>query len=179
MSFSCYLLKIWWHFTHAHYAGLIASTIFRPNKLIRVTSFKITWSHPASHPVQQLREIILSDIKLWNYSHFLTTQNWQNCKRVFLPCYCHEICRVEAVDLEYSNYTFNIITFCEFVKFGAISWNIDNLPITASLKFESENFYAHVTHVNVVIFCTVSFFFFFSTKSILSQFQISLPNLRF
>ena len=31
---------------------------------------------------------------------FFTTQNWQNWKRLFLLCYCHENYRVEAVDLK-------------------------------------------------------------------------------
>ena len=32
---------------------------------------------------------------------YLTAHNWQNWKRVFLSCYCHEIYRVKAVGLKY------------------------------------------------------------------------------
>ena len=34
--------------------------------------------------------------------------------------------------------------FCENAKFGSISWKIDILPVTAQLKFESENSLAHM-----------------------------------
>ena len=37
---------------------------------------------------------------------------------------------------------------CEYVKFGATSWKIDILSITASLKFESKNSFAHVNTYN-------------------------------
>ena len=36
---------------------------------------------------------------------------------------------------------------CEYMEFGAISWKIDILSITASLKFESKNYFAHVWHI--------------------------------
>ena len=47
--------------------------------------------------------------------------------------------RVEAVGLQNSNYTIFVN-----IKFGAISWKIDILAITAQLKFESENSFAHM-----------------------------------
>ena len=37
--------------------------------------------------------------------------------------------------------------FCEYVKFGAISWNFDILSITASLQLESKNPFAHMWHI--------------------------------
>ena len=39
--------------------------------------------------------------------------------------------RVEAVGLKTSNYTFKNTNFVSNVKFGAISWKIDILSITA------------------------------------------------
>ena len=56
--------------------------------------------------------------------HALTAHNWQKWKR-------HEIYRVEAGGLKNSNYTFKNYDFCEYVEFGAISWNFDILSITA------------------------------------------------
>ena len=56
--------------------------------------------------------------------------NWQKLKSIFLTCPCHKIHRVEAVGLKSSNYTFKNDDFCEYVKFGAISWKIDILSIT-------------------------------------------------
>ena len=51
---------------------------------------------------------------------------WNYIPYVFLP---YEIYRIEAVGLKRSNYkTYDI---CEYVKFGAISWKIDILSITA------------------------------------------------
>ena len=38
--------------------------------------------------------------------------------------------------------------FCEYVKFGVISWKFDILLITALLKFESKIPFAHVWHVS-------------------------------
>ena len=60
---------------------------------------------------------------------FLTAHNWQNWKRVFLPCYWYEIYRVEACGLKNSNYAWQNYDCCEYVKFGAISWKMDILPI--------------------------------------------------
>ena len=76
-------------------------------------------------------------------SCFLTTYNWQNEKRVFLTCPCHEIYRDEAVGLKNAI----ILEKCEYVEFEAISWKIDILSITAWLKFESKNSFAHVWHI--------------------------------
>ena len=65
------------------------------------------------------------------YVPWLTDHNWQKWKRVFLTCLCHKMFRVEAVGLKSSNYTWKIMIFGEHVKFGAISWKIDILSITA------------------------------------------------
>ena len=35
----------------------------------------------------------------------------------------------------------------ENVEFGVISWKFDILSVTASLKFESKNSFAHVRHI--------------------------------
>ena len=64
-------------------------------------------------------------------TYLLTAHNWQKWKRVFLTCPCHEIYRVESVGLKTSNYTLKDYDFCEYVKFGAISWKFDILSITA------------------------------------------------
>ena len=61
----------------------------------------------------------------------LTAHNWQKWKSTFLTCPCHKIYRVEAVGLKNSNYTYKFYDFCEYVKFGAISWTFDILSITA------------------------------------------------
>ena len=37
--------------------------------------------------------------------------------------------------------------FCEYVKFGAISWKFGILSISAELKFEFKNPFAHVSHM--------------------------------
>ena len=42
---------------------------------------------------------------------YLTFHYWQNWKRVFRLCYCHEIYRVEAVALKNHNYTWKITIF--------------------------------------------------------------------
>ena len=55
----------------------------------------------------------------------LTAHNWQKMKKVFMTCPCHEIYRDEAVRLKKCNYT------CEYVEFGAISWEFEILSITA------------------------------------------------
>ena len=73
----------------------------------------------------------------------LTAHNWQKWKSTFLTCPCHEICRVEAVGLNNSNYTWKI-TISEYVKFGAISWKCDILSITARSKLKSKSPFAHV-----------------------------------
>ena len=37
--------------------------------------------------------------------------------------------------------------FCEYVRFGAISWKFDILSITAQSKFESKNPFPHIWHM--------------------------------
>ena len=53
----------------------------------------------------------------------LTAHNWQKMKKsIFLTCPHHKICRVEeAVGLKVRIILQNY-DFCEYVKFGAISW---------------------------------------------------------
>ena len=87
-------------------------------------------------------------IKMNNYFiKPLTTYNWQKWKRVFPTCPCHEIYKDDAVCLKSYKYTFKNYDFCEYVEFGAISWKFDILSITAWLKFESINSFAHVWHI--------------------------------
>ena len=57
---------------------------------------------------------------------------------------CREIYKVEALGLKISKLYLQTYNFCEFSKFGAISWKINILLITALLKFESENSFAHM-----------------------------------
>ena len=54
---------------------------------------------------------------------------------------------VTAIDLSLFNYTSKNYDFWEYVKFGAISLKFDFLLITAWLKFESKNPFAHMWHV--------------------------------
>ena len=50
----------------------------------------------------------------------LTAHNWQNWKRVFLSCYCHENDKVEAIGLENDNYsyTWKLTIFVNMWNFG-------------------------------------------------------------
>ena len=64
---------------------------------------------------------------LWD----LTAHNWQNWKRVFLTCPCHEIYKDEAVRLKKLQIYLKNYDLREYVDFGAISWNFDILSITA------------------------------------------------
>ena len=74
----------------------------------------------------------------------LMAHNWKKWKRVFLTCPCHKIYRDEAVGLKSFKYTLEIMIYVSiwgnFLKF-------DILSITAELKFESENSFAHVWHI--------------------------------
>ena len=60
----------------------------------------------------------------------LTAYNWQKWKRVFLTCPSNEIYRDEAVGLKSCNYSWKITIYVN-MGFGAISWKIDILLITA------------------------------------------------
>ena len=53
--------------------------------------------------------------------------NWQKWKGISL----HKIYRVEAINLAIFIYTWKIAIFVNMMKFGAISWKIDILSITA------------------------------------------------
>ena len=57
-------------------------------------------------------------------------------KKVFLTCPCDEIYRDKTVGLKSCKYTWKNYDSCKYVEFGAIS-----------LKFESENSFAHVWHI--------------------------------
>ena len=48
----------------------------------------------------------------------LTAPNWQKWKRVFLTCLCHEIHRVEAVDLKSCKYTWKITIHVKMRNLG-------------------------------------------------------------
>ena len=88
----------------------------------------------------------------------LTAHNWQKWKRIFLKCHFYKISRVEAIDLKlyFKKY--------EYVRFGAVSWKIDNLSITAYSKLESKNPFAHMwpiwvwlTTAHHISFCLINF----------------------
>ena len=68
-------------------------------------------------------------------------------KSVPLSCHCHEIYKVEAVSQKNFNNNFKNYDFYEYVKFGVISLEIDILSINASIKFESENSFAHILFI--------------------------------
>ena len=44
--------------------------------------------------------------------------------------------RLESPGLKSYDYTLKIYDYCEYVKFGAISWKFDILSITAQLKIQ-------------------------------------------
>ena len=48
----------------------------------------------------------------------LTAHNWQNWKRVFLTCPCHEICKDEAVGLKNCKYTWKIKIYMNMWNLG-------------------------------------------------------------
>ena len=77
----------------------------------------------------------------------LTAHNWQNWNKVFLSCYCHEICRVEAVGLK-KNYN------CTWkIMISVNMWNLEQFlenQYFANNFFKvwiSELFFTHVTHI--------------------------------
>ena len=57
-----------------------------------------------------------------------------------------EIYSVEAFGLKKSNNTLKIMIFCEYVKFGAVSWTTGILSI--KIKFESKNSFAHMLFIS-------------------------------
>ena len=64
--------------------------------------------------------------ELWKYG--LTAHTRQEWKSTFLTYHCHEIYREEAVGLKkIPIILWKIMIFCEYVKFGPISLNIDIL----------------------------------------------------
>ena len=56
-----------------------------------------------------------------------------------------------VIGLKNSNYT-KKYSFCEYVKFKAISWKVEILPTTAQLKFESENSLHYDTLITMILF---------------------------
>ena len=89
------------------------------------------------------------NILTWNIASLyftLTAHNWQNWKRVFLTCPCHEIYKDEAVGLKSCKY-WKITNHVNMWNLGRFAWNFDILLITASLKFEFKNSFAHVWHI--------------------------------
>ena len=48
----------------------------------------------------------------------LTAHNWQNWKRVFLTCPCHEIYKDEAVGLKSCKYTWKITIYVNMWNLG-------------------------------------------------------------
>ena len=103
----------------------------------------------------------------------LTAHNWQNWKIVFLSCYCHKIYRVEAVGLKIlimlENYS-----FCEYVKFGAISWKNQYFANNCLIKFESENSFARIQ-----LQLSSSKQIPYLSNRFLVKYSFSVPNLLF
>ena len=100
---------------------------------------------------------------IWS-NHFLTfclalyRLTTGKIEKEFLSCYWNLYGR-SSWSKKFKLY-FKNCNFCEYLKFGAISWKINILPITALFKFKSENSFAYyVTHITVVIFCTANFVF--------------------
>ena len=93
------------------------------------------------------------------------THNWQKWKSIFLTCPWHGFYKEEAVCLKnvlilyFKNYE-----FCEYVKFGTISWTFDILSITALLKleyifeFEFENKFIY----KFILLEDIAFFFLYT-----------------
>ena len=102
--------------------------------------------------------------------------NWQNWKRVFLSCFCHEIYRVEEICLKESNYNLKI-------KFFVYMWNLGNL---CKNGYSANNclikvwiwefFCTHITHVIADILCTAKFV---STNQFLVTCRFPFPILHF
>ena len=96
------------------------------------------------HVIQDRRnQMILVISELMNFTN-AQRQVWakQTCLYMFLMAhfYCHEIYRVEAVGLQNFQLYFKKYNFCEYVKLGEFLEKSIFWPITAELKFESENF---------------------------------------
>ena len=88
---------------------------------------------------------------------------------------CHEAHRVEAPN-------YNI---CKYVKFGAISWKIDILPVTAYSKFESENSFVHMLLILLWLSSAQQISFlpsrirFYQVDFYVVNYIFPSPNLRF
>ena len=67
-----------------------------------------------------------------------TAHNWQKWKKYALTRLCRKIHRVEIVDVESSNYTFEI-------TISVSMWNLGQFR--ENLKFESKNLIAHMWHI--------------------------------
>ena len=77
----------------------------------------------------------------------LMAHNWQRWKSTVLLYPYHKIYRVEVVCLKRSNYTFKITIFVSMWNLGQFREKIDILSITAWLKFESKNPFAHMWRI--------------------------------
>ena len=121
-----------------------------------------TPTHTHTHPppptwklaqLEYLIWCILSESQLWRLT---TGKN----ERVFLTCPCHKFYRVEAVGLKLILIPIMLknFDFCEYVKYGAISWKNDTLSITWKvLLYICDTYYCdyltHTTfHFNLIDF---------------------------
>ena len=88
----------------------------------------------------------------------LMSHNWQKWKSTFLVCSCHKVYREKANGSKFQ-LCFKKYDFCEYVKFGAISWKFDCFFInSAQLKVESKNSFAHnETHVILINKCQMHY----------------------
>ena len=72
----------------------------------------------AAHCFQGYTEFLCKALREPIYFSKLTTHNWQNWKRVFLICPCHEIYKDEAVGLKSCKYTWKITIYVNMWNLG-------------------------------------------------------------
>ena len=82
---------------------------------------------------------------IWNNKHiFNCSQLAKLKKRVSLSCHCHEIYTTEEVGLQSCNNIFCNHNFCEYLRFGVVSWKFD------LQEWMQLNIIVHIVHVNLI-----------------------------
>ena len=66
--------------------------------------------------------------------------------------------------------------FCEYVTFGAISWKIDILQVTAWLKFKSKSSFAYMWHILLWLSATHHISFLLNRFTV--EYRFPFPILR-
>ena len=112
------------HFLTAKYAYLFRWNFVRIkcfNLFVRDTfATKLFWNQFVTIPLSKTNPTDYFSFGRFSAYMNSTAHNWQNWRRVFLSCYCHESYMIEAVGLKSFNYTFK------------------------NYNFESENSFAHM-----------------------------------